>query len=526
MDENTFYHFGENENSESTDNEIKETEEMETEEVSDSQADVCEETSNLSSEIDSGVEDRENNLFNSHEMTEEEIKKAAENIGTPLTSYEYNSTGSTSYGAGASENHAEPSKPEKKHPFLKVLKFLAIAACFGLVAGATFFGVENALNVFFFEDSSAIDSEGSGTIGETIRKNDKEGVQNLNVGNLVIAGTKTAEQGISDNDTVVDVVKQNMSCTVAISAVYTTMYQDFFGMPYSYESQGGGSGFIVGMNDTELLVATNNHVVSTANKLQVVFSDGTSIDGTVRSTDADNDLAIVSVALKDIPEATAKIITVARLGDSDAAEIGEMVIAIGNALGYGQSVTVGYLSAKDREVTISDVTQKLLQTDAAINEGNSGGPLFNVKGEVIGINCAKLADTSVEGMCFAIPITVAIPVLKDLMKDVIPEAEQGYLGVTIKTITQEYADFYGWPTTGVYIYSVVEGGSAEKAGIYVGDIVTAIDGKTTKTSEKLKSVVNSYRVGETLTVTLMRNENGEWVEKNISVTLMAKPEES
>ncbi len=460
--------------------------------------------------------------FTSHEMSEDEIRKAAENIGTPLTSYSYEPEASTAYGAGNETPEPAPAA-RKKNPFLTVLKFIGIAAAFGLIAGSAFYGTSKALNAAFIEDTAESGKNGAIMVSDVQKQDGTAGAQSLGNGNLVIKGTETAEVGVTDNNVVVDVVKKNMSCTVAISCVYTTYYENFFGQRYPYESEGGGSGFIVGTNDTELLVATNNHVCENTTKLQVVFSDGQAVNATVRSTDPDNDLAIVSVLLKDIPDETAATITIASLGDSDTCEIGEMVIAIGNALGYGQSVTVGYLSAKDREVTIGNLTQKLLQTDAAINEGNSGGPLFNVDGDVVGINCAKYSDTSVEGMCFAIPISVARPILKDLMKDMIPEEEQGYLGVSIKTITQDVADFYGWPV-GVYVFSVVEDSSAAKAGIYAGDIITAINGKATLSSEKMKSVVNSNKIGETITVTLQRNVDGEWVEKNIDVTLMAKPE--
>ena len=344
------------------------------------------------------------------------------------------------------------------------------------------------------------------------------------VTSLVIAGTDVTEEGRSDDSVVVNVVKENMSSAVAISATYVTTSR-YFGQVYSYESEGGGSGFIVGTNDTELLVATNNHVVENTSALQVVFCDDTKVAATVRATDPDNDLAIVSVPLSEIPKSTMDSITIATLGNSDNSEIGEMVIAIGNALGYGQSVTVGYLSAKDRSVTVDNKTLSLLQTDAAINEGNSGGPLFNTSGEVIGINCAKYSDTSVEGMCFAIPISAAIPILQDLMtQEIVTEEDQGYLGVSIKTITDEVASFYGWPT-GVYVYSVSEGSAAEKAGIFTGDIIVAVNGRKTLTSEALKNAVNSYKYGTTVSVSILRySEQGKYEEMTVDVTLMKKPE--
>ncbi|MBO7336705.1 MAG: trypsin-like peptidase domain-containing protein [Lachnospiraceae bacterium] len=477
---------------------------------------------------------QESTVQESTAMTDEEIRAAAENIGsTPYSSYVYtNNASNEAYGAGCenvytADTNATPNintkEPKKKGGAAKVAKLLAGAACFGLIAGACFFGTEKALSLFFESDdtkeSSVASSSSSGNVTTVSSTGSGNGVTSL-----VIAGTDVTEEGRSDDSVVVNVVKENMSSAVAISATYVTTSR-YFGQVYSYESEGGGSGFIVGTNDTELLVATNNHVVENTSALQVVFCDDTKVAATVRATDPDNDLAIVSVPLSDIPKSTMDSITVATLGNSDTSEIGEMVIAIGNALGYGQSVTVGYLSAKDRSVTVDNKTLSLLQTDAAINEGNSGGPLFNTSGEVIGINCAKYSDTSVEGMCFAIPISAAIPILQDLMtQEILTEEDQGYLGVSIKTISDEVASFYGWPT-GVYVYSVNEGSAAEKAGIFTGDIIVAVNGRKTLTTEALKNAVNSYKYGTTVSVSILRySEQGKYEEMTIDVTLMKKPE--
>ncbi len=464
-------------------------------------------------------------------MTDEEIKRAAENIGSPYTEYEYgqstytnntvntdntNNTSGYSYGSNYSDNTNtdKETKKQKTGKGLKAAKFLAIAAAFGMIAGACFFGTERALDLAFDDEETTVTSSSYGDNSQT--------ASNVGVTSLIVSNNNNVTSSDGDS-TVVSVVKENMSATVAISAKYVTTTR-YFGQTYQYESQGGGSGFIVGKNDTELLVATNCHVVEDTSELAVVFCDDTSVACTVRATDADNDLAIVSVKLSDIPSDTMSKIKIATLGNSDNSDVGEMVIAIGNALGYGQSVTVGYLSAKEREITTETTTMTVLQTDAAINDGNSGGPLFNTSGEVIGINCAKYKSTGVEGVCYAIPISKAIPILENLMTiEKVAEDEQGYLGVSIKTITEDIASFYGWPT-GVYVFSVVENGSAAKAGLVKGDIITAINGKSTLDAESLKEAVNAYRYGTTVSVTIKRmNDSGEFEEKTIDVTLMKKP---
>lgn len=226
--------------------------------------------------------------------------------------------------------------------------------------------------------------------------------------------------------------------------------------------------------------------------------------------------------LENLSVDTLAKIRVATLGNSDEVRLGEMAIAIGNALGYGQSVTVGYISAKDREVSVDGNTMVLLQTDAAINGGNSGGPLFNTKGEVIGINSVKYADTSVEGMCFAIPISRAIPILNELMnRETLTEEEQGFLGVSTRTVTDDIASFYGWPT-GAYIVSVVEGSPAEAANLYIGDIVTSVNGVQIITADQLVSAISSYRYGTTVELKVQRNVNGKYEEITLSVTLAQK----
>lgn len=424
----------------------------------------------------------------------------------------YSNTGST-YGAA----QVYPT-PKKKNPFLKAIKFVAAAACFGIVAGAAFFGVNYAAGELLPSqaENSSPSPDGNGNTNGSY-------LSNSNTPNLTI-GTTNLTQVSKDTDdgVVVRVVEENMAMTVAVKSTFAQNYY-YFGQYYQKETQGSGSGFIVGINDKELLIATNNHVIDSATKIELTFIDDTILEATVKGTDPVADLAILAVPLSTISEETMSKIRIATLGNSDEVKVGEMSIAIGNALGYGQSVTVGYISAKDRTVTVDGNSMLLLQTDAAINGGNSGGPLLNTKGEVIGINSVKYADTKVEGMCFAIPISRAIPILNELMnRETLSEDEQGYLGVEPKTVTDEIASFYGWPT-GAYVANVLQGSAAEAAGLYVGDIITSVNGVQIITAEQLKSAVNSYRYGTTINVVVQRNVDGKYTEIPLSVTLMKKP---
>ncbi|MDF2950900.1 MAG: 2-alkenal reductase, partial [Anaerocolumna sp.] len=294
---------------------------------------------------------------------------------------------------------------------------------------------------------------------------------------------------------------------------------DWFGQQYSEEYQGSGSGIIVGKNEKELLIATNNHVVEGAEPITVTFIDDTKAEAIIKGTDAVADLAVISIDLSTIKEETLNTIKIATLGDSDDVKVGQMAIAIGNALGYGQSVTVGYISAKDRAVAIEGNTMVLLQTDAAINPGNSGGALLNMKGEVIGINSVKYASSEVEGMGYAIPISRAMPIINELMnRETLAEDEKGYLGVYIRQVTEEVAQTYNWPV-GVYVISTIEGGAAESAGIIAGDIITKVNQTEVTAESQLQEKVNSYRAGTEVTLTVMRMENGQYIEREIVVTL-------
>ena len=296
------------------------------------------------------------------------------------------------------------------------------------------------------------------------------------------------------------------------------------------EVPSSGSGIIVGQNDSELLIVTNNHVVEDSNQLTVTFIDNSQVNATIKGTDADQDLAVIAVSLKDIPAEAMSQIKIATLGDSDALKVGQGVVAIGNALGYGQSVTVGYISALNREVKTSETdVKKLLQTDAAINPGNSGGALLNTRGEVIGINSAKYSSTEVEGMGYAIPVSQVKDIINQLMnrkvRTEVAQAQQGYLGIQGQNIDDNAASMYGMPK-GIYVYKIVENGAASKSELKEKDIITKFDGQSVRTMADLKDLLKYYRSGETVELTVQSLENGEYQERTVSITLGTKPADS
>lgn len=331
----------------------------------------------------------------------------------------------------------------------------------------------------------------------------------------------TVVQASTGND-VSAIVEKAMPSVVAINnkTLYTT--QDWFFGTQQYEVPSAGSGIIVGQSDTELLIATNSHVIENAEEMNVVFIDGSSAPAALKGTDTEADLAVIAVQLKDIPESSLSQIKVATLGDSDSLKLGNGVVAIGNALGEGQSVTVGYISALNKEVDIEGVTKKLIQVDAAINPGNSGGALLDMNGNVIGINEAKLASTEVEGVGYAIPISYAKDIIDDLMtkttKVAVDEDEQGYLGVQIQNINSQMAKAYGMPE-GIYVYKIVEGQAADNSDLRERDIITAVNGETVKTAEDLQKMLTYYKGGETVTLTVQSLDNGSYVERQVQVTL-------
>lgn len=378
----------------------------------------------------------------------------------------------------------------------KAAKFAGAALLFGLVAGVGFTGVTVVKDRFFPSRSVKIET----TTVDNSKNNSK------NNGGAVSADTDISK-----------IVEGVMPSVVSITSKMQTT--GFYGFGVQ-ESEGAGSGFILAKTDDNLMIATNNHVISGANSLTVGFADGSTAAATIVGADADADLAVISVKIKDISDETLSKIKIAVLGDSDDLQVGESVIAIGNALGYGQSVTTGVISAKNREVSFTDGTMTLLQTDAAINPGNSGGVLVDLEGHVVGINNAKLEDTSVEGMGYAIPIATAQTVLTDIMNaKTIPAGENAYLGIIGKTMDTQYSSALGIPS-GIYVTQVVKGSPAEKAGIAAGDVITGFDGNSVSTMEGLKSKISVKEAGTKVKITLKRaNQNGEYEEQTVKVTL-------
>ena len=325
-----------------------------------------------------------------------------------------------------------------------------------------------------------------------------------------------------------DIVDEVMPSIVAITNVSQTEYQSFWGQSKTYESTSCGSGIIVSQDKEYLYVATNNHVVEGANSLTVTFANDDTVSAEIKGTDPSTDLAVVKVALSSIKDDTMSAIKVATLGSSDTLKVGESCIAIGNALGYGQSVTTGVISALNREVSVSDsssstnYTAELIQTDAAINPGNSGGALLNTAGEVIGINSVKYSDTSVEGIGYAIPMDTAKPIIEELItNEKVDESNSAYLGIAGVDVTSDVAKTYNMPT-GVYVAQVMEGAAAEQAGIQKGDIITKFDGKDVTSKEELFSNMQYYAAGTTVDVVIERSSNGQYEEQTISVTLGKK----
>jgi serine protease Do len=413
-------------------------------------------------------------------------------------------------------------KPKKHKAVKSFAKIVASAMVFGLVTGVTLQGYN------YFSNNN-YNNEGllGQSIDETASNSDVAGglvnaeADQETVGNAVAVETGTTQSNVtSDVSTVVENV---MPSIVAINSTINSVTSDMFGREYSQEAEGSGSGIIIGQNDTELLIATNNHVVEGAVSVEIVFADDTTAPATIKGTAAGSDLAVVSVKLSDLAEGTIDNIKIATLGDSTNTKLGEMAIAIGNALGYGQSVTVGYISALDREVTVDEVTLNLIQTDAAINPGNSGGALLNSKGEVIGINSVKYIDDSVESIGYAIPISDAIPIINELMnRTTLADDEIAYLGIKGKDVTDVYAQSFNMPI-GIYVDEVTAGSAAETAGMKVGDIIVSLNDTDVATMSDLQEVLGYTKAGTTGTVIVKSLDNGTYVEKTLTVTFDARP---
>lgn len=402
----------------------------------------------------------------------------------------------------------QPQQPVKKKPFegfgVTLIKTVAIALVFGLVAGIVGCAVINISGV-----ASDIVSDADSDSDDNHTGNGSNKVQDLR-------DTDTADDVITVVTDVSDIAASVMPSVVAISNTTQVTYQSMWGQRYTQESESAGTGFIVEQDDEYIYIATNNHVVAESTSLSVQFSDGTEAKAEIKGTVATKDLAVIKVALADISADTLNEIRVATLGDSTELEVGEAAIAIGNALGYGQSVTTGVISALGRSVTVTDsstgttvVNNNLIQTDAAINPGNSGGALVNAKGEVIGINSVKYSDTDVEGMGYAIPISDAMLIIDKLLDgEKIDETQSGYLGIQGQD-----------SSLGVYIYYVFEGSAAEDAGLQAGDIITEFEGTEISTMSQLKELLSYYPAGEEVEFVILRPNGREYKEMGITVVL-------
>ena len=336
-----------------------------------------------------------------------------------------------------------------------------------------------------------------------------------------IAQQQSASAVVTD---VTQVVEAVMPACVSITNNFTQTVQDFWGQTYSQDETASGSGIIIGENEQELLIVTNNHVVDSTEQLYVQFIDGETVEAQVKGTDASADLAVVAVKLDTIANSTKQEICIARMGDSDSLKIGEPAIAIGNALGYGQSVTTGVISALNRKIENSNSEEgtSLIQTDAAINPGNSGGALLNMRGEVIGINSNKIGGSSIEGMGYAIPISTARPIIEDLMerqtRTKYSEEERGYLGISCINVTSDLSENFSMPQ-GIFVAQVYSGTGAEAAGLVRGNIVVAFDGVTVQNQEELTKQMQYYKAGESVEITIMVNSANGYQQKNVTVTL-------
>lgn len=414
---------------------------------------------------------------------------------------------------------------------------IALAVIFGLVAAVVFQAANFAADRFLNTGKSSVQ----------IKTTDSVDLQET------ASDDSTADKVLSDseNGTVAAVAQASMPSVVAITTVSVQEIPSFFG--YSsrqYKSASTGSGIIVGDNDDELLIATNNHVVDGATTLSVCFigddvanaetetvnagDNGDlnvedAVSAKIKGTDADNDLAVVAVKKSDIPEDTLNQIKIAQIGSSDDLAVGQQVVAIGNALGYGQSVTSGWISALNRTISTDDGTNStgLIQTDAAINPGNSGGALLNMKGELIGINSAKYADSAVEGMGYAIPISKAKPILEELMnretREKVDSSKKGYLGVSLASLTTEAIEMYNMPT-GAFVRSVEDDSPAQEAGICKGDIIVKFDGQKVSDGDDLLDKLQYYKSGEKIEAVIARATNGEYEENTVELTLGTRPD--
>ena len=396
-------------------------------------------------------------------------------------------------------------KGDNKRKF-SVPKMILCCIILGVMAGTSFFAARRIDGVIDNKEVSPV--------------NTAQTTEGLMSTSIVSGSSVTVGGGVSE------VAEQVLPSIVQLNVVSVSQSSDIFGRSQEREATGSGSGIIISQKNDEILIVTNNHVVADSKSVEVQFIDNEKVSATVKGTDSDSDLAVVSVKSSDIKSSTRSQIKTIQVGDSKTVKVGEQAIAIGNALGYGQSVTVGYISAKDREISIEDSTMKLLQTDAAINPGNSGGALVNSAGQLIGINSAKFASDEVEGMGFAIPISDAVPIIHELMnQEMIPESEQAYLGIKGREVTKEYTRYYNIPT-GIYVGEVTKNSPADKAGIQAGVIITKINGKEITSMDRMQEILSACRVGDKGKITVCVPDDGGYKEKTLDVTFGSKSQSS
>lgn len=428
--------------------------------------------------------------------------------------------GYTTYQMGGSTGSNTEPKNSKKHGgyFRKAMVSVSLGLFFGLFAGIGFYAVQQGTGMLKTGTDTAV-------VGEVASEAATESSQSTP---QLATNVTYVESDVSD------VVEKVMPAMVSIVNNFTET-ANVFGQQYTQEEAASGSGIIVGKTDDELLIVSNNHVVESADTLTVTFIDGSEAQAQVKGLDSDMDLAVIAVSLNDLSDDTKNAITVATLGSSDDLKLGEPVIAIGNALGYGQSVTNGIVSALNREITLENgSTGTFIQTNAAINPGNSGGALLNMNGEVIGINSNKIGGTTiegiggttVEGMGYAIPITSASPIIADLMerqtRTKVAEDEVGYIGISLQEVTPQISQMYNMPE-GIYVVSVEEGSAAANAGIMKGDIITKFDGSSISSYSDLQKTLQYYAAGDSATITVQRPQNGEYVSVELNLTLGSRP---
>ena len=418
------------------------------------------------------------------------------------------------------QQQEQTMKPEKKQMsfFGRFLLLVGAAVLFGALAGGAFLGVKELDRRFGKKDEPPIEQPDEGT-SELDAQKSKNGV-------VLQASNEIHETSVTAVD-VSAVAESAMPSVVAINNYSKRSYAYFFYSDQDEEEvlSGSGSGIIIGQNDKEVLIVTNFHVVDGAQRLSVQFVDGTTADAAVKGSASSSDLAVLAVKFEDLSESTVNVIRVARLGNSDELKVGEIAIAVGNALGYGQSVTVGYISAKERQITIDKVTYTLIQTDAAINPGNSGGALLNKNGEVIGINSAKYEDYKVEGMGFAIPISNILSLINELSnREEIKEEERGYLGIERGTdITDDlYAERFNIPK-GLYVNAVAKGSAAEKAGIRPNDIIVRVDKAIIYGMSDLQEFLSYTKAGTEVEIVLYRSNQGVYQEITVNAVLDKRP---